>query len=169
MTEKKTAKKEQPVNAGILPVSPGPSDLPPAEESLSLENKVIALGSGIVWRSSTGKIELNSFTGKISTRVPADLTDKEKAELTVAINTGRIRITETVETGTPFNYENADPDKIAKLYIILDEKRDDVFETMVERISSAAMLTDLISLEINSRNRDQRLKAMREKLSRISR
>lgn len=176
MKQKAEDKKVKPEDATtdekINDVTSQPPQEPVKENPADIKNlagKIVELGSGAtIWRSNSGNIELNMFTGKVSATVPKNLTEFELGEISRGLQYGRLKIAEKMTTKEPINTRAINMDTLHSINIFLDEKKISAFEQNVKRTSSATFLSLCLSVEEDDRNRPEYKKIIAERLKILS-
>lgn len=145
----------------------------PADEvtpEVILGGITITLGpKEVFWRTDTGSIELNAFTGELSMKVDGKkLTDMEMGYVLNGIRTGRIIVVNKPVKGKPIDtkWQLSEYAPGARKLLDYDDKQ---FTEAVSGNYSLRLLQTALEIEREGKNRSGRIKALSMKLTELAR
>jgi len=127
---------------------------------------VLRLGPGeVFWKIDSGKVELNAFTGKLSTKVDGSkLTDREVRFVLNGIRTGRVIVVDKLVTGKPVDTKWLTSEYAPAARRLLDYK-DHQFMEAARRTFSRKTLEVALELEKEGQARPNRINLLTSQLA----
>ena len=140
----------------------------PAEEvtpDVVRDGVTIALGNrDVFWKTDSGSVSLNAFTGDISTKVAGrGLSDMDVMAIVNGVRSGRIMIVDKLIKGDPVDTTLLTSEYAPGARKLLDYN-DGEFREAVESNFSIKLLKTALSLEKSGANRKERIKLLGDKL-----
>jgi len=159
----------EPSGIPVSDLSQAPIDTNTTPKEVKLDGKFLGIGqTATIWKTSSGRIELNRFTGALAIKLPSDITDMEKTEILRGIEVGRVELVDSVVSTEPINPSYNDLSSLHSVNIFLDEKKIGLFESNVKKTGSRSFLSLCLSTEESDRNRDEYKSILKEKLNTLS-
>ncbi len=143
-----------------------PTEKPYAPQDIA-PNVAIGLGTAAFWRLPSGKMELNSLTGKISMPIPDGLSEDEKAQIAMGLNYRQIKVVDKIVQAEPATRRMEDllSPRLIQARRITDEMDPVKFKAAIAKVHNADLLDACLRVEKEGLNRKEYITMITAQLS----